>query len=80
MNLRMAQLQGILASSNPYRGVQDSLSKLLGISWSHEAIRQNVIREGKRIPACRQAGKSGNPGNTKKLKSWITKYRKIYPK
>ena len=49
MSLKMAQLLGLLASASPYRGVQDSLSKLLGISWSHEAIRQNVIREGRRI-------------------------------
>ena len=45
----MAQLLGLLSSASPYRGVQDNLSKLLGISWSHEAIRQNVIREGGRI-------------------------------
>ena len=45
----MSQLLGTLASTGPYRGVEDSLNKLLGINWSHEAIRQNVIREGKRI-------------------------------
>ena len=49
MSLKMAQLMGSLASASPYREVEESLSKLLGISWSHEAIRQNVIREGKRI-------------------------------
>jgi len=49
MSLKMAQLLGSLASASPYREVEDSLNKLLGISWSHEAIRQNVIREGRRI-------------------------------
>ena len=49
MSLKMSQLFGTLASASPYRGVEDSLYKLLGISWSHEAIRQNVIREGGRI-------------------------------
>ena len=45
----MVQLIGSLASMSPYREVGSNLNKLLGISWSHEAIRQNVIREGKRI-------------------------------
>lgn len=45
----MSQLLGALASVSPYREVEDSLNKILGIRWSHEAIRQNVIREGKRI-------------------------------
>jgi len=49
MSLKMMQLMGMLASTSPYREVEESLSKLLGISWSHEAVRQNVIREGKRI-------------------------------
>jgi len=49
MSLKMTQLLGSLASANPYREVKDSISKSLGISFSHEAIRQNVIREGKRI-------------------------------
>ena len=49
MSLEMSKMLGVLASVSPYRDVKDSLSKLLGISWSHEAIRQNVIREGKRI-------------------------------
>jgi len=49
MSLRMTEIMGLLASVEPYRNAQEQLSKLLGISWSHEAIRQNVIREGKRI-------------------------------
>jgi len=49
MSLRMAQLMGLLASVSPYRDVQESLSRLSGLSYSHEAIRQNVIREGRRI-------------------------------
>lgn len=49
MSLKMAQLMGTLSSASPYRAAQEQLSKLLGLSCSHEAIRQNVIREGKRI-------------------------------
>ncbi|MFH1641004.1 MAG: ISLre2 family transposase [Candidatus Omnitrophota bacterium] len=49
MSLRMVEIMGMLASVEPYRNAQEQLAKLLGISWSHEAIRQNVIREGKRI-------------------------------
>ena len=49
MSLRMAQLIGLLASVSPYRAVQEQLSRLLGLSYSHEAIRQSVIREGRRI-------------------------------
>jgi len=49
MSLKLSQLPGTLASANPYREVENSLSKLLGISWSHEATRQNIIREGRRI-------------------------------
>lgn len=49
MSLKMSQLLGSLASASPYREVEDSLKKILGTSCSHEAIRQNVIREGKRI-------------------------------
>ncbi|MBL7131048.1 MAG: ISLre2 family transposase [Candidatus Omnitrophica bacterium] len=49
MSLKMAQLMGALSSASPYRAAQEQLSKLLGLSWSHEAIRQNVIREGKPI-------------------------------
>lgn len=49
MSLRMIEIMGLLASVEPYRNAKEHLSKLLGISWSHEAIRQNVIREGKRM-------------------------------
>ena len=49
MSLRMAQLMGLLASVSPYRDVQESLSRLSGLTYSHEAIRQSVIREGRRI-------------------------------
>ena len=56
MSLKMSQLLGSLASASPYRGVEENLNKLLGISWSHEAIRQNVIREGKRIEEREQKG------------------------
>lgn len=49
MSLRMVEMMGLLASVEPYRNVQEQLAALLGISWSHEAIRQNVIREGRRI-------------------------------
>jgi len=49
MSLKMAQLMGLLASISPYRTTQESLSRLLGLSYSREAIRQNVIREGRRI-------------------------------
>ena len=51
MSLKVTQLMGLLAASSPYRVVQEQLSKLLGVSWSHEAIRQSVIAEGKRIEA-----------------------------
>ena len=51
MSLRMIEIMGLLASAEPYRNTQEQLVKLLGISLSHEAIRQNVIREGKRIEA-----------------------------
>lgn len=49
MSLRMVEIMGLLAQAEPYRNAQEHLAKLVGISWSHEAIRQNVIREGKRI-------------------------------
>ena len=49
MSLRMTEIMGLLSSAEPYRKVQEQIVKLMGISWSHEAIRQNVIREGKRI-------------------------------
>lgn len=49
MSLKLSRMLGALAAANPYREVASNLGKLLGISWSHEAIRQNVIREGKQI-------------------------------
>ena len=49
LSLKMMQLMGVLASVGPYRSAQERLSELLGLSLSHEAIRQNVIAEGKRI-------------------------------
>lgn len=49
LSLKMMQLMGVLASASPYRAAQEQLAKLLGLSWSHEAIRQNVITEGRRI-------------------------------
>jgi hypothetical protein len=49
MSLKLAQIMDVLAASGPYRAAKDSLSKLLGINLSHEALRQNVIREGKRL-------------------------------
>jgi hypothetical protein len=49
VSLRMTEIMGLLSSAEPYRKVQKQIAKLLGISWSHEAIRQNVIREGKRM-------------------------------
>jgi len=49
MSLKMAQLMGLLASVGLYRATQESLNRLLRLSCSHEAIRQSVIREGKRI-------------------------------
>ena len=49
MSLKMAQLMGLLASIGPYRNAQEQLKRLLGLRLSHEAIRQAVIREGKRI-------------------------------
>ncbi len=48
-SLKMSQLTTTLASVNPYRQACEQLSKLLGIRLSHEAIRQDVIAEGKRI-------------------------------
>jgi len=51
MSLRMTEIMGLLASAEPYRKTQEQLAKLLGISWRGEAIRQNVIREGRRIEA-----------------------------
>lgn len=49
MSLRMIEIMSLLASMGPYRAAQEQLIKLMGLTWSHEAIRQNVIREGKRI-------------------------------
>jgi len=49
MSLKISEIFGTLASVEAYRGVAEQISKLLGITYSHEAIRQNVIKEGKRI-------------------------------
>lgn len=49
MSLKIAQIFGTLASVEAYRGVAGQISKLLGVTFSHEGIRQNVIKEGKRI-------------------------------
>jgi len=49
MSLKIAQIFGALASVEAYRGVSEQISKLIGITYSHEAIRQNVIKEGLRI-------------------------------
>lgn len=49
MSISMAKIMGTLAAMEPYRQVRDQISELLGMSWSHEAIRQTVISEGKRI-------------------------------
>ena len=48
-SLKMSQLTTMLASETPYRAAQEDLNKLLGVSLSHEAIRQTVIAEGKKI-------------------------------
>ncbi len=49
MSLKISQIFGTMSSVEAYRGVASQISKLLGIRYSHEAIRQNVIKEGKRI-------------------------------
>ncbi len=49
MSVKISQIFGTLASVEAYRGVAEQISQLLGITYSHEAIRQNVIKEGKRI-------------------------------
>jgi hypothetical protein len=49
MSLKMSQILGTLASLEPYRGVAQQVSMLLGVTYSHEAIRRNVIKEGLRI-------------------------------
>lgn len=51
MSLKIARIFGTLASVEAYRGVADQIGQLLGIRYSHEAIRQNVIKEGLRIEA-----------------------------
>lgn len=51
MSLKIARIFGTLASEGAYRGVAEQISQLLGIRYSHEAIRQNVIQEGLRIEA-----------------------------
>ncbi len=49
MSLKISQILGALASVEAYRGVAEQISKLIGIRYSHEAIRQNIIKEGLRI-------------------------------
>ena len=49
MSLKLSQIFGTLASVEAYRGVAEQISKLLGITYSHDAIIQNVIKERKRI-------------------------------
>lgn len=49
MSLKVSQILGTLASVEAYRGVAEQISELLGLRYSHEAIRQNVIKEGIRI-------------------------------
>jgi len=49
LSLKISQIFGTLASVEPYRGVAEQISKLIGIQYSHEAIRQNVIKEGRKI-------------------------------
>lgn len=49
MSLKLSQIFGTLASVEPYRGVAQQVSELIGVSYSHEAVRQNVIKEGLRI-------------------------------
>lgn len=49
MSLKLGQIFGVLANMGPYRAAQESLSKLMGIFRSHENIRLNVIKEGRRI-------------------------------
>ena len=49
MSLKLIELFGVLANMGPYRAAQESLSKLTGLFRSHENIRLNVIKEGKRI-------------------------------
>ncbi len=49
MSLTLSQIFGTLASVEPYREAAKEICQLLGITYSHEAIRQNVIKEGRRI-------------------------------
>jgi hypothetical protein len=56
MSLKISQILGTLASVEAYRGVAEQISKMLGITYSHEAIRQNVIKEGKRIEEQEEKG------------------------
>ena len=49
MSLRVLEIYGTLAALEAYRKVAEQVGSLLGIKYSHEAIRQNVIREGQRI-------------------------------
>jgi len=49
LSLKMTEIVAVLACIGPYRAAQEHMLKLMGLSLSHEAIRQNVIREGKRI-------------------------------
>lgn len=49
MSLKLSQIFGVLASVEPYRKVAQEICQLLGVTYSHEAIRQNVIKEGLRI-------------------------------
>ena len=48
MSLKLSQIMGTLASVEVYRGAAEKISRLMGISYSHEAIRQNVIKEGRK--------------------------------
>jgi len=49
MSLKLGQIFGILANMGPYRAAQESLNKLTGLFRSHENIRLNAIKEGRRI-------------------------------
>ena len=49
MSLKISQIFGTLASMEAYRGVAEQIGMLLGVTYSHEAIRRNVIKEGLRI-------------------------------
>lgn len=49
ISLRLGQIFAMLANLGPYRAAQESLKKLTGLSRSHENIRLNAIKEGRRI-------------------------------